>query len=277
MRLTTKSWSISGKSQLGWNHERTTKNNQDAYSFGSIQDKDIVFGFVSDGCSLGEHSEVGSKTLVEFAKTQTLHLLSLENSTEQIINKLFADIRLFIRNQVLQIVGEDEIRQAEFLFHYYCATLIGVIIKETDESIGNIFYAGDGVTFPGPSGDLFKIDQQNKPHYMAYAALDHPEKFKVPIDVIPQNFIRYSIPKNTDKIMIATDGFEDHSKRKIDANAKINGVTRPYSLHGLQWEKKGHYGLHRWINTMSEYGYFNDDATLITIERNTNEQDNSNR
>lgn len=278
MRLETHNWTVSGASKIGHAHKFSGTNRQDAYSL-CVNPK-LIAAYISDGCSVAGvntdqvHTEVGANLLVRRAGIFTQFLLNKGLganygwSIPLIVDELFHELKSLIElNTSLMSSGDEE--RAFFLRDYFSATFLGVMIELEDNGDmkdGWVFRTGDGIIechpgIPYLESNVFKIDQGNCPDYLAHACLHNPEKFGVTRDKIPRGFTRHQLPKDCTKLMIATDGFDHHNTLKLGLN-KANP-----SLFGEQWDKKGQFGLSKWMNARQLQGYFDDDVTVVTVER----------
>lgn len=275
MRIETTKWTVSGASKIGHAHRFKDSNCQDAYAFTVEQEPERVIAFVSDGCSEGEHSEVGAKLLTRFAVRETKLLFSRGYTLNEVIQNLFSNVLSFINLNTQLICGDDPVERALYLKHYFSATLLGAILTPDE---GEVFYAGDGVFSAelenpelNPDATFWghvKIQQNDLPTYLAYHCVIDPERFKVSKRVIPVAFTRHKIdPSNLKSLMIATDGFDNHNETKLSIHEKEKPLPR--SLHGEIWGKKGQFGLAKWMTVKSSQGYFEDDCAIVTVERKT--------
>ena len=102
------------------------------------------------------------------------------------------------------------------------------------------------------------------PRYIGYNCLYMPELVGVTADNIPKEFHWEHIAPES-RVMIASDGFGTNNPDKLAVARKREEL--PDSLEGLQWGKKGQFGLKKWMNSRSDRGYFEDDCFIITAER----------
>lgn len=276
MRVETLNWTVCGASHIGHYHVFSHRNNQDAYIYWADpllagEKHDRVVAFVSDGCGEGEHSEVGAKLLVQFLLQETKELFRLGWGPQRIAEMLFRSVIHFI-NSAVDKYNFNEHERALHIKDFWSATILGVVIDSIKGGV--FFHAGDGLFATEPDSKILRIDQNNFPNYISYNCLEHPEKFGVTPDVMPTKFEVIPIDlQSTQKIMISTDGFET---RNETAKVRLIGqkIETPNNLHGDQWDKKGNTGLSRWMNVRFAQGFFEDDCTIITIERKNNENGN---
>lgn len=253
-RLILDNWSICGNTKIGHYHKQQDRNCQDHCCYDVVNN--CIIGVVSDGCSDGKHSEVGAKLISE----QILWMLRKNVCSSNFdIDYLFWPLQNYLFHMVnsriasnLYLLSDEEV--ATILREYFSATILGLIIKD---DYGLIFNVGDGIWCLNSDNcqDINHIDQNNTPNYFSHACVRNPEKFGLSAPYIPKNFnCHFFNPNEYDKIMIATDGFITHN-------------TDLLNLHGQQWDKRGNFGLAKWMNMKYREGYFYDDCAIITVEK----------
>lgn len=209
-----------------------------------INDREYILGIVADGCSEGKHSEVGAALACSFIRNETLRLLALGTIIEDIPKILYPALMRFLRLVAMEMVQDDQGSKIEFVQNYLLCTIVGAIMN--DKKIV-FFWAGDGTLII--DDEVIVLDQNNMPAYLAYHLLDR-NLLSSPLDL--PNCFEVAIRDLDDilKIAIATDGFE---------------IARENEIWGL----KGKTGLQRKFNVwyMRDKKYFDDDATLIVIEK----------
>lgn len=259
MRKNSNDWSLACGVKAGHHHLYKGSNCQDAAAM--ITAPDIAIGIGCDGCGEGEHSEMGALATVNFALHEASQLHTAGYRPSEIVQQLFPAIVRFIdMNVLLTCSARGIVEIANFIKHHWLSTIMGVILT-CDESI--IFWCGDG-TFAIDDEAVVSIDQQNQPTYIAYNCLFVPDKVGVSKKDIPVDFSSMVItPKS--RVMIASDGFGNHNKQKLFLSREREPEL-PDCLHGQQWNKKGQFGLNKWMNSRSDRGYFEDDCLIITAE-----------
>ncbi len=280
MRRNSNTWSVTCGVKTGHHHLYKGANCQDAAVITALPElhgrKEIAIGIGCDGCGEGQHSEMGALALANFALTECLkHHLCLRSPTET-LKRLFPAVIRFIDSNVnwngphFSDAMMDAAHIAEFIKHYWLATMMGFILTEEE---GVLFWCGDG-TFAIDDEATQYIDQENSPLYIAYNCLYMPESVGVTARDIPIAFSTMVVnPKK--RIMIASDGFAAHNEDKLYASfeSRVAAIKEelPDSLEGQQWGKRGQFGLKKWMNSRSDRGYFDDDCFIITAERQCNE------
>lgn len=292
MRRNSRNWSISCGVKAGHYHLYKGANCQDA---AAITATDLVVGVGCDGCGEGEHSELGAIATVNFALREILRLRSSGYDLKTVVEQLFPAIVRFIdMNIFFTCPVEFPEGVADFIKHHWLSTVMGVIMLDDMEWVhhchgepvnvhlqhdgvrGIVFWCGDGIYSTKTSGDTLAvdvpIDQQNVPTYIAYNCVRNPARVGVEPHNIPKSFNTRLIRFDEDitSVMVASDGFEHHNPNKLQATREKE-PDLPSGLCGQQWNKKGQFGLKKWMNSRSDRGYFDDDCFIITVERRCNE------
>lgn len=275
MRLQTTRWTVSGAVKTGHYHLYKGTNCQDAMGFYAVDlsslrnaqlttTPDFLCGVVSDGCGEGEHSEVGSQMLVAFVLSEIRRIRSRQvTSLQDIAKQLFHSVVRYIDlNLHLSCPTETPAEIAAYVRDYWLATLLGFLICGDE---GLIFYAGDGEFALGDVVTV--IDQQNTPHYLAYACLRAPQEVGVSADFIPREFM--TVPFDASKVKsvrISSDGFSTKNEARY-ALAVDRERSLPIFLAGHERGHRGDFGLKKWMNSRSDRGYFEDDCAIVVAER----------
>ncbi len=267
MRVNSKSWSATCGVKAGHYHLYKGANCQDAAAI--VAGPDMVVGVGCDGCGEGNHSELGALATANFALREIVRLRRSGYDSISIVRQLFPAIVRFIdMNIFLTCPVETPVEVADFIKHHWLSTIVGFILMDDPEQEGRIFWCGDGVySIKIGDDDLFvPIDQQNAPTYIAYNCVRNPSEVGVQPCYIPKEFSSVSVYGSTSKVMVASDGFDHHNADKLLASKekepKLSGC-----LHGQQWDKKGRFGLKKWMNSRSDRGFFEDDCFVITAEK----------
>lgn len=266
MRKNSDHCSITSGVKLGHSHAYRGVNCQDAAVIAATPR--AVVGVGCDGCGEGEHSEMGALALSNYAVRETLMYLDCYDNQALtsrdwviLMEQLFHTIVGYIKAAVVTSgPGRSPVEVAEFIKHYWLATIMGVIVLE-DNCV--IFSCGDGVY--AFDDEIVSIDQDNRPNYIAYNALQTPGDFGVTEENIPTGFMFMEL-KNASRVMVASDGFVTVDEDKF-SEAQVREPELLHNLNGQQWNKKGNLGLKKWMNSRSDRGYFDDDCFIITAER----------
>ena len=279
MIIETDQWKITAAVKVGRDHVDRGVNGQDAAVIRLDPATGTIYGIVCDGCGSGVHSEVGANLLANYAVANLCSYGNLDAWQQESL--LFPALIRFVNNNIDTLRPSDPTVIAEIVNDFWCATLVGFIIKPKEIVI---FHAGDGVyeiTHNESEPDqIVEIDEDNAPRYLSYNCIPFPEKFLTDPSRIPKEFESHWLnSQSTQRFMISTDGFCHHDMSKIEygQSHKIglpNGDSLPKQLFGLQWDKKGNFGLKKWMNAMWDRGYFADDCAIITAERKDDSQNN---
>lgn len=267
MRINSKNWSVTSGVKAGHYHLYKGANCQDAAAI--VAGPDMVVGVGCDGCGEGNHSELGAIATANFALREILRLRASGYQLHSIIEQLFPAIVRFIdMNIFLTCPVETPSEVADFIKHHWLCTIVGFILLDEPEydDNGMFFWCGDGVLFARANGlDCPEIlDQDNTPTYIAYNCVRSPAEVGVMPHHIPKRFSRTPI-KSVTAVGVASDGFIHHSPDKLQLAKETEPELRN-ELHGQQWDKKGNFGLKKWMNSRSDRGYFEDDCFVITAE-----------
>ncbi len=239
-------WQVRQASIPGREHIRLWRNNQDGIKTGRvvIEKREYLFGVISDGCSEGEHTEVGAKLLAEWAIAEMALLLSAGVAPIQIPTMLFQRAINYLRGIAGQTVLDHSETVVNFIKDYLLCTFLAYVIGEENCLI---FWAGDGVVVVNDY--IHRISQENKPTYLAYHVigrmyLEEPDK------ALSDRFTLWRFP--TDKVQrlaICTDGMEE-------------------SALPLLWRQPNSTKLGRELKGLSRMeARLADDCSVIVVER----------
>lgn len=228
---------IRGGKVIGRQHVLTGKNCQDAYAiYNPVEDEGqlshtLSAGVLSDGCGSSPTSEVGANLIVQRAISSAMESevgrIWKKWSLHQVVEYVEKSVLEYLSNLPRGIWGGD------FVVKNLLATVLGFV---TDGEKIIIFSSGDGTIFI--EDDVLQIDEDNRPSYLAYNLLGQKVGFKIiEVDL-----------KETEKIALASDGFESE-------------------LIDDFWSKEHPNGVQRLLNVYSKKKHFSDDATLITVEK----------
>ena len=251
------SWKINSAIHVGKDHEFKKINLQDYVSI--HEDKRAIIGIICDGCSEGKYSETGA-ALIGTYMTRLLSFLAervWNYDDGKLLKKIILDDLLLFFNNLLSNVKLNmnlyPRESVQFVKDHLLATLVFcVILKEQKQIlIGN---SGDGVVIKEGAGletEVFKKNQNDKPHYLAYQLI--PKQFleKEPSELDSITIEHFSIGA-LDKVIIGSDGLEPFLEK--------HSVDELYGKEGRQ--------LQRLINvTQIKERIFFDDISLITFEK----------
>jgi hypothetical protein len=168
-------------------------NNQD-YGFNAESRFNTRFKLVVDGCSEGQHSEVGAKLFCHDIKRDS-NYFNLILSPDKTVSNVFTRIlKFFGAVRVVSTIVKD----------YLCFTVLYVVENEFDFIVG---YCGDGYIITEALDGTIKfnkIDNGDFPEYFAYRYIT---KEKLPESHRDVRFKTLSFSKSQYKnVGVATDG-----------------------------------------------------------------------
>lgn len=241
---------IKGGSIIGRKHKELDRNNQDGYSFvkAEINGYSFATGVVTDGCSSGVHSEVGSLFFAKSIPYVIKQLAEEDLGINEIPNVLFKLIKKDLENFLNLSNCQSREEEIQYISENLLFTILGFIVINEEVVC---FSCGDGVLAIG--NYINPIMQENTPSYIGYTLLDQNEILdttKIPLDF---EIFSFSI-NQVEKFALCTDAFmQDLSL----LNSEI-------------WELgENNRSLQRKLISLSRKEnkeYFYDDATIITVE-----------
>lgn len=264
-------WKINKGVHIGHAHAKSGQNCQDAVEVYACDD--YIVGIVCDGCGgvnedlqefgLQGRSEVGANMIASQALRRIQLLLNINCPlTKSMLSMVFYHLVGLVNDSINSSLSKDI--QILDLQRFWLSTINGFVMTK---EVGYFFRCGDGIY--QQDDNLIDVDQNNAPHYLAYAALYKPENYGISSEFIPKGFdlVEFN-PNEVDRIMVASDGFNNHNYTKLAYWRKDHpNEELPDDLNGLQWGKKGQFGMKKWMNKMSMRGYFDDDCAIITAEK----------
>ncbi len=244
----TNLFSLKAGKVIGRSHILAGKNCQDAYKLGSldVQGKSFHVGWISDGCSAGAHSEVGSNLAAEFLYNQSVEYLKDEIPLEIIPLFLFEDLISFLKSNLKSHLFKTLQDQALYINNYLLFTLTGFIIGPNH---GLVMAYGDGLVII--NDQVYKREFNDESPYVGYLLID--SKFLNPI--------RHPISEQFDVYPFKTDKLK---KLAIGDDAWL----KEYDLISQVWGHKHPNQVQRNMNIWSDEKKLIDDATIIVVEAN---------
>jgi len=220
--------------KVGFSHWEIGRNNHD-YGVDTPLLKCVV-----DGCSEGEHSEVGGKLYTHLMKSLYSKILTLET---QFFNSV-----IFERFKKLIDMGVyDNKEYAKTILNYFLFTIL--LLKEQNDS-WEVETCGDGIIIKQTWDDKFEyeiIEQNGKPKYYAYNFV--PKEFLTDYqDGVGFETFVFS-KKDYKAIGLASDGLS------YILNSEFKEEFEEYLRDRKEVKIK------RLINR--EHRYFKDDITII--------------
>jgi Protein phosphatase 2C len=271
---------IAGGSVLGSRHLKIGKNNQDSYVW--IKTSDYIICVVSDGCSSGSHSEVGSNIIAPlFAQTLATYMSrphpSLNDESYFRHDWLWYNVRQDVLARIRVLAQSMDENLIATICKYFLCTVVGCVITPQTTCI---FACGDGVFCLNDDIHVLGPFPGNKPPYLCYGITGS--------EVTNQNPSLLDIQRHiicpTDQVqnlLIGSDGIEDLIKI---ADQNLPGRTEKIGAISQFWTDDIYFSNPEWmrnvlttINTekrkpvweektiMKYQGLLPDDTTLITI------------
>jgi serine/threonine protein phosphatase PrpC len=245
-------WNINSAFIIGHEHERTKTNRQDfcGYFLPGDGERKRYGGVICDGCSAGTYSEVGAALIGNL-------ILTLIKAGDIAKPDVFGGYFEYNISHFLQALieclkispGADKIN---FIHHFLLTTFIFAVIEEERLVVGR---SGDGVIII--NDDVNIIDQQGKPHYIAYREIP-PEFFTEPPGPREDFFITMYPASNVHKLVIASDGLVPVIRGQRQRLQEI------YGTHKRQLQRK----FNVW---QQKEKLFYDDVSCIVFERKEEE------
>ncbi len=185
----------------GREHLRLAKNNQDAYHI--LTNEQYTIAVICDGCSSGQHSEVGAqigvRVIVEMLARALSNQLIPEN--QSIPRNLLEQVHQDLLSQIGSLTKAMGGNWLQTLKDYFLFTIVGVVITATDLLV---FSLGDGVIII--NGQELDIGSwtNNAPPYLAYGLSSEASSQDYLFQV-------HSLPplEEVKSILIGTDGVRE--------------------------------------------------------------------
>ncbi len=224
---------------LGLDHQLKQRNCQDGYALHVLADS--VIGVVCDGCSEGEHSEVGAILGAQYVSAQAALLLAEKTPLNDLPPLLYARLIAYLEHLTVLSTPSNRVG---FVRDYLLFTVLILIITEEGALM---LSAGDGLIVIDEQIEC--IDQNNAPSYAAYQLVPDylPTSFRM-----PEGFRIHPIG-DWQRLAIGTDGFLPDLLAEVWGMAHMRGLQRKMNVWSTQAR------------------HFRDDATLITVERAAHE------
>jgi len=251
------------------------RGNQDAYA--TAEDENFFIAVITDGCSEGEHSEVGAnfganfiahRFREKFHRSSNLgYVLAVEDDMERIRQDMLATFRLWLCN----FPGNLHTNVS----NYALFTIMGVMIRSMDVVI---FSIGDG--YWAMNGSLNRIGPfpNNEPPYMGYGLVTTKMVTADPT-IIRFKCIAQEELDSIENLLIASDGLVWFIKNE---DVVIPGHTRKVGNISQFWEsdtfyknetemsrflKRCNYDVQKVENgrLKDTVGLLNDDTTVFAL------------
>lgn len=273
---------LAGGSVIGTRHTKIGRNNQDHFLW--LRERQYIIAIVSDGCSGGQYSEVGSKLLSSiFANTLARYLnkhhsiLSDENFFQH--DWLWHNVRQDVLARIRIIAQDMDENLIDTICKYFLATIVGVVITP---NVTCVFSCGDGIYFINGEKHVIGPFAGNKPPYLCYGITGSEITRNDPSLLGIQ---RHGIwpTDSIQNLLIGTDGVVDLmelSEKKFPGQDKLIGQINQF------WTDDIYFRNPEWIrnvltmvntekrkpvweekNIVKCPGLLSDDTTLISLRK----------
>ena len=231
---------IASASTQGHTHRTLGYNNQDAYFVDSNETRHICI--VADGCGSGSNSEVGAQLAVRFVAKY------ISDALEKGINWQ-AGLKTALLRQAQQLAQQHANNTKSFVRDYLLFTIVGCV---SDAEQITLFWSGDGVL--GVNDAIEIIDQNNRPKYIN-------NELK---GARASEFEFRQLPLEGQRLLIATDGFED-----VMAGVNSGEISEYGSVEDLLKDAAvfdDPVYLSKLFHKYAERGVIRDDCTLVVLK-----------
>ena len=194
---------------IGSEHIRISKNNQDAYTL--IQTDNLIAGIVCDGCSAGDHTEVGSKLTAMWLKNSIemhsdMYLKDDKVNVGKFVSEVHMDLLSSAKAFVVGLSPFTVNRVDPFVVHHYMLTTYLVYIITPSTTF--IFGTGDGMYNINGINRVLEPEEGNRPIYYCYGLLPEDSLMNIiPDEIHPKTHVKMPTSE-VDRIFVATDGLE---------------------------------------------------------------------
>lgn len=236
---------VMAATSVGRHHRFRREPNQDAFRI--FQDAEKTIGYSCDGCGSGKYSQNGSSMGAEFLVIRTLQLLDLGIPVSSVPRFLYGELLSWMKRIVDSYSFKSEEEEAIFISDNLLFTVLG-FIQTTEYTV--VFATGDGVVQVNGMIDL--RNQDNEATYPGYHIVS-PKYLKLK-EEMPTNFDVYTIyTSELERVAIGSDQW----LKKPELLKEVWGLSAPIGLQ-LQFNV--------WADDKVDR-HFNDDATLVILER----------
>lgn len=199
MTPTSRAWTTVQATVPGRDHVLRGRNSQDAQRF--LQHGDTWIGVVSDGCSAGTSSEVGSQLATNLLPTALLRRLSRDQEwTPSILEDALSDL-LGRLDLLLTGLAHSPSERRTAIRDHFLFTLLGAIHHRGKIQI---FGLGDGILGVNGVELPFSDVDGHSPAYLGYALLPEVDLGHLPLYLHPVLDAR-----EVEHVLLASDGAGD--------------------------------------------------------------------
>lgn len=231
---------------IGRDHILAGRNCQDSLKTSTVElhGQTYTIGWISDGCSEGAHSEVGSILATEFLLNQSVEYLQEGLSLEIVPLFLFEDLIAFLKINLGSQNLKTPQKQAQYIKDHLLFTVVGFIIGPKYSLV--IAY-GDGLIII--NDEVYKRDFDDESPYIGYLLVD-PKYLDPNRRPISQEFDTYPL-KTADikNLAVGSDAW-----------------LKEFELISQIWGHKHPNQVQRNMNIWSDGKKLFDDASIIVVE-----------
>lgn len=277
---------FAGGSVVGRSHRLAGKNNQDACC--CLCEKEWTIAVVCDGCSSGEHSEVGAQIgarliaqMLAGAIRRELHRGKPEDSSHGDMEALLEHVRRSVLMRLLPLAKSMGGSLSWTINNYFLFTVVGALLTPS----GGIFFSlGDGVIVVNEEVIVLGPFPANAPPYLGYGLLEGNRTGQP--DSLCFQVNRVLALRELRSFLIGTDGVQDLMKA---ASRPLPGKVESVGSLKQFWRDEHYFlnpdmvrrrlaGINRDVATCvdgsmrKEAGLLTDDTTLIVGRRRITEE-----
>lgn len=244
--MLSRKFTIKSGKVIGRSHIFSGRNCQDSLRQSSVEvdGQTYIVGWISDGCSEGEHSEVGSNLATAFLLHQTIKYLNRHIDLGIIAYFLFEDLQQFLQANLESFQFLTPQEKSIYIKNFLLFTLVGFIIGPKHSVV--LAY-GDGLIII--NDDIFKRDYNDESPYPGYLLID-PKYLSPNRRPINKEFDVYALETaNIKKLAVGSDAW-----------------LQEFELVSLLWGQKHPNQVQRNMNLWSDEKKLADDASIIIVE-----------
>lgn len=231
---------------IGRSHILAGRNCQDSLrtTMSEIDGSRYLIGWISDGCSEGAYSEIGSNLATEFLLNRTIGYLQEDIPLEIIHLFLFEDLLSFLKSNLTSQFIKTPQKQALYIKDFLLFTLVGIIIGPKNSVV---MAYGDGLVII--NDEVYKRDFHDESPYPGYLLIDprYLDPHRRPIN---HDFDTYAVKTaNIKRLAVGSDAW-----------------LQEFDLISQVWGHKHPNQIQRNMNIWSDEKKLTDDASIIVIE-----------
>lgn len=257
-------WQCVAGSVIGRSHRLVGRNNQDAWYV--LRSERSIVAVVADGCSGGQHSEVGA----QLAAQLVARILGDITTANQPIN--WRQVELGVLGQIDVLIRNLGLPYAAAVERYFLCTLVGMVMTPEQATF---FACGDGMIVVNDEELRLGPFPGNQPPYLAYQLLgDHCSMNPATTRLAP---VWQGPTADIDHWLIGTDGLDDLC---VQRDTMRPGLEVPVGPLDQFWQQDRYFRgnpelVNRelkligrdWPHANPEPGLLGDDTTLVVGRR----------